>query len=1285
MFLFKTMKTRLMSFSSIIAFVIIVALTSILYITTRAQMLEETINIVSLEVERESVSIEREFSKIYEVTQSLQLTASNLVDTATISNPRDYLITLSGKIVEENPNIIGINLIFEPDILEDDADNIGDDRYQFDGQFITYVSRQSNDVKAEYIDNYEDYEMYYRAILIKDDFFTEPYYFNVEGQDLLLSTVVFPIVKNGEYIGLVGVDFTADYIFEHMKDFHNTFPRRDIIVSQQGIILLNSDDETTFGDHISTIHPLYFTGIAVVDLEGKKVGTMPNGNIEVLYSIALGSSGEHWYIFSDVPSGLINADINQSTYIMISISLVLLAIYLVGLYFINSATTQPVTDFTQILSNFDISTDDVSQFDFNTRGLEDLELLKQKFIESITMVKQDLESKKIQNDFQELQLSLRTVIQSATTLPQLSDLLIHNICTQTDSILGALFIYKDDEVKLSGKYGLTAFSKETYQLGEGIVGEVARQQQYQIINHHEAFEPIIDYGVTQSNPPYLLVYPFVMEDKLFGVVEIVSVTSIEEQLISYLDKMSRIICTSIERQNTIEQTNVLYEQTKTLARNLELQQEELRIKNEELESQQEELRVTNEELETQQEELRVTNKELQFNLNQIGVINKELEITKEELQSRTNEAEMSNKYKSEFLTNMSHELRTPLNSILILSNLILENDQSSLKSKDYASTIHSAGKDLLELINGILDLSKIEAGKEEIHIDDWDINTTFNEIYDRYSVLAKEKNLALDINLPPQKINIKTDVTKAKLVLTNLISNAIKFTSQGSITVNVIDNKREVEFHVVDTGIGIKPENIDIIFKEFKQIETDNKRSYSGTGLGLALCKNYAVMLKGRITVQSVYGRGSTFSLILPKEAFAVGETLSLKRSEHKPTVSTASPVDEGIISDDRHRINTNDVSVLVIDDDSSVLQSLRDYFNQQNIFVIVAETGENGLFLADYFLPNLIIVDIKLPRMSGQDISQKLLLNPRTKDIPIITISNSDKPKDLNDIPFYRKPLTQETMDEFVPYIAKKTQHAMRILLVEDDQTHSDAVVEYIHSKKDITDLVIDTCSSKKETLELLKQNLYSLLVVDLGLADAHDFELVEDIRKNKAFEKIPVIVYTGKHFTPVEEEKLLSMVNDIIIKADRSPERLINNIRLFLAGYEKQNVMIDQAIFKDKTVMIVDDDIRNIFALTGLLETYNIRVMFETSGQKALEKLQGKEKPDLILMDIMMPEMDGYETISHIREMKEFIAIPIIALTAKTMRGDREKCIESGATEYLSKPLNKDKLLSVLRVWLQ
>jgi signal transduction histidine kinase/CheY-like chemotaxis protein len=875
-------------------------------------------------------------------------------------------------------------------------------------------------------------------------------------------------------------------------------------------------------------------------------------------------------------------------------------------------------------------------------------------------------------------------MEQASTLSELSNNVLKLICDQSNSIIGALYINDEGTLKLSGKFGISKDLKESYQFGEGLVGTVAKQHQYKVIDHSEAFEPMIDYGITEVKPPTLLIYPLGIDDQIIGILEIVFTKQFGEDDIQYFNDITFVLVNGIQRHISVEKTMALHLETRKLADELELQQEELRMKNEELESQQEELRVTNEELESQQEELRVTNEELQSNFDQIEHINRELELTKEQLQERTNEAELSNQYKSEFLANMSHELRTPLNSILILSNLISDSEKSTPKAKEYASTIHSAGKDLLELINGILDLSKIEAGQEEINVDKWDVKAALSEIGDRYQVMAHNSKIDFNIQLPSEDIIISTDGHKVKQVLTNLVSNAIKFTSEGSVSLNVIDKEKEVEFHITDTGIGIRPENLDVIFKEFKQIETDNNRSYAGTGLGLALCKNYAMLLRGRLTVESVYGEGSTFTLIIPKDAFSNEETKIPYKRKEKPLVTSSRTIDEGIISDDRHRINIADKSVLIVDDDPAVLQLLRDYFNKQKIYTIVSNTGENGLFLADYYLPNLIIVDIKLPKIGGSEIIQKLQQNPRTKEIPVAVISSLDNPKIPTTIPFFKKPLTNQSLAKLVKLISVKKPSELRILLVEDDITHQHTIIEYINNQN-ISDIKIDTATTKSETISMLKKNLYSLLIVDLSLSDAKNFELVEEIKKYKQFANIPIVVYTGKQFTPAEETNLLTMVDDIIIKADLSPKRLINDIRLFMVSHEQQNVITDKAIFKDKKVLIVDDDIRNIFALTGLLESYNITVMYETSGQKAIDVLQKNSNPDLILMDIMMPEMDGYETMTRIRKLKKYKNTPIIALTAKTMRGDREKCIASGATEYLSKPLNKDKLLSVLRVWLQ
>ncbi len=1276
------MKSRLLLYNILISFVLTLIITGIFYITTTNRTITEKTNILGLEVERSSVFIGREFSKIYETTQALQLTTLNVIEETTIVDGRDFLINIAEDTIDNNSNIIGVNYIFEPDVIGLDADYVGNSNYQYDGQFITYVSKQSGHLETTYITNYDDYEMYYRAISLQDDFFTEPYYFNVQGEELFISTVVFPILVNGEYLGLVGIDFTAEYILNQLTTLESSYQRRDIIVSQDGVILLNTDDETSFGEHISTIHSDYFVEIPTIESTGSIEGIMPSGNYEAVYRIDLGGTGESWYIFSDVERSEILGDIYQSAYISIGSGIILFALYLVALYFLTTALTSPIIELTSRVKTFDINKDSVNDVTIRTRGLMDIQLLMDAFRKNYSMIQESMEDNQKEIALKSNQLTLRTTL-NTKGMNDLANQTILTICKQTNSILGAIYIQSEDKFILTGHTGISKFDTTSYTLGEGLVGQVAKSKEMLILNQN-IDHPVLDFGFKTSTPPNLLIVPIVLDDITIAVIELVSLSVFTDKTKDYLETMSFAIANSIIRERSSQLLNNLYQETRKLADELEEQQEELRLKNEEMEAQQEELRVTNEELETQQEELRVTNKELEFNLKQIEEINTELEKTKFSLQERTMEAERSNKSKSTFLANMSHELRTPLNSIIILSNLIKDHEQSSPKLKEYAATIHDAGGELLALINGILDLSKIESGKSEIANEKWTINDDLVEFENRFTLLCQDKGITFELKKPTGRITLQTDPNKIKTILQNLLSNAVKFTSKGSVVFEVINRKNEVEFHVTDTGIGISSEQIDVIFDEFKQVDSSDNRSYSGSGLGLAICKRYADMLHARIHVESSLNKGSRFTLIVPKLHSNDPKESPTKTTHHESKRAENGQQEDSVIPDDRHRISRLEKTILIIDDDDETLIALRDYFNQQKYAVIVTNTGENGLFLADYYRPNLIILDYRLPLKNGDIIADKLMINDRTKNIPIVIISG-DKNIYKGELPFYPKPLSADSLIDIQKHILNVHETPFQILIVEDDELHLRSMVEFVDTHKDNIDLNIDTSTTMRETLVKIEQTQYSLLIVDLTLSDTQGFDLVKQIRKIKNYKKVPIIVYTGKRFTVEEEQELNQYVDDIIIKAGRSPERLLTDIQLFLEAYEQKSIKTDKTIFTSKTVMIVDDDIRNIFALTGLLETYDIKVVFETSGQKAIDKLKLNEPVDLILMDIMMPEMDGYDTMKHIRKITKYKDIPIIALTAKTMRGDREKCIQAGATEYLSKPLNKEKLFSVLRVWLQ
>lgn len=1255
-------------------------MTFISYYETRKISLEEKHNIVSLEVVAHSTYLERQFSIVYENAQLFSLTVEQIANTPGLSDNRDFLLAISESILEENQNIIGVNVILEPNVIGNDADYIGDDRFQFDGQFTSYISKQNGVLNVEYLENYDDYEFYYNTERDLKSNFSEPYYFNIEGETEFITTVSFPISLNGNFLGVVGLDISANYILEKLDDLTFTYDTRFIVVSQDGIILLNSLNPETSSNHISTIHPYYFNGIAAVNLNGIKEGIMDTGNYEVIYGIELAGTGDMWYAFCDVDTNLLMQDVYKVAYETFLFGFALLLVFMVILYFVDYSITSPITALTKAVQNSSKEDFDVSNLDINTKKLNDIQLLKDSFVSVFQTINTNMVLSEKQAYMQEMEINLRNFIDQSTSIEDYYNRIIEKITNDTQGIMGVLFLNENNTLRVQSQYGTSISSDISYKLGQGLIGKVAQKQEMIILDQLDQIEPAIDFGINKMNPKYIIIIPICSKNKTIAVIEIVAMQAFDDEVLEYLEHAIVIIYNNMIRKQAIEQTRVLYEQSTKLATELKQQQEELEIKNEELTSQQEELRVTNEELESQQEELRVANNELQNNLEKTEKINLELENAQIELDEKRREAELSNKYKGEFLANMSHELRTPLNSILILSDLISENKQANSKIKDFSKTINSAGNELLELINGILDLSKVESGKDEVINEEWIVNDDLAEIKQKFSALAKQKNIELIINNPKTTIALNTDRKKVKLILSNLLSNAIKFTKTGSVSLEIIDEGDIIAFNVIDTGIGIKEPDTAMIFDEFKQLDSTDNRSYKGTGLGLSLCQNYANILNGTLSVVSKYGKGSTFSLKIPK---IVSQELKIKRR----VVNEQQRIDkQDSLTDDRNEVSQNQPSMLIIDDDIDFLKSVQGFFKAHNINVIVSNTGENGLFLADYYLPKCILIDIKLKTMDGIIVYDKLMANERTASIPKYIISGGVSKNQIKGIPIYKKPLSTDLLKSIANDIIEKTKRDKinNILLVEDDLNQQKAIKEYINANKNI-DFNIVTATTKLDTLKLLDKTEFIMLVVDLSLSDAHNFELIEAIREKDEYKNIPIIVYTGKVFDINDEKVLSKMVQDIIIKGIESPQRLLDDIKLFLNSSSGQQFASDKKIFKGKTVLVVDDDIRNIFALSGLLEIYDIKYVYDTSGIEGIKRLRNDKTIDLVLLDIMMPEIDGYETMNIIRNELKLRDLPIIALTAKTMKGDREKCINAGATEYLAKPLDKNKLLSVLRVWLQ
>ncbi|MEO6246945.1 MAG: response regulator, partial [Opitutaceae bacterium] len=724
----------------------------------------------------------------------------------------------------------------------------------------------------------------------------------------------------------------------------------------------------------------------------------------------------------------------------------------------------------------------------------------------------------------------------------------------------------------------------------------------------------------------------------------------------------------------------------------------------ELQSQQKELQQTNEELGTKARQLAEQNAEVERK-------NREVEQARRALEEQAAELALTSKFKSEFLANMSHELRTPLNSVLILGQQLADNSTGNLTAKqvEFARNIHSSGSDLLNLITDILDLTKIESGTVTVEAEEIDFTSLRDSVERNFRHFADSKNLPFNIDFSPQlPQKITTDSKRLQQILKNLLSNAFKFTSAGQVAVKVkvaeagwtpghsmLSRARTVvEFAISDTGIGIAPEKQKLIFEAFQQADAGTSRKYGGTGLGLSISRELAALLGGEIRLNSVLGQGSTFTLFLPLE-YIEQTSDRLRAAAPAGAVPMRMPaMREETIADDRDQIQPGDRSLLIVEDDPHYARVLLGLARDKGFKGLVATRGATALTLARQYQPTAITLDIFLPDMLGWTVLNNLKLSPATRHIPVQIISvDEERSHALARGAFSStaKPATTEGLDVCFDRITKFLEpHTKRLLVVEDNAIESQSIVALLSHD----DIEIATAATGAEAMDKLLDRPFDCCVLDLRLPDMSGFELLEKVQGEPSLREIPIVVFTGKDLTAEEDQQLRKVAKSVLVKDVQSPERLFDETALFLHRVvadlpPSQQKMLDRLhasseVLRDKTVLVVDDDARNIFALTTMLENVEMKVVSATNGRQAIEMVQGQPDIGVVLMDIMMPEMDGYQTMQEIRRDARFSALPILALTAKAMKGDREKCLAAGASDYIAKPVNTNELLSLLRVWL-
>jgi CheY-like chemotaxis protein/signal transduction histidine kinase/HAMP domain-containing protein len=891
-----------------------------------------------------------------------------------------------------------------------------------------------------------------------------------------------------------------------------------------------------------------------------------------------------------------------------------------------------------------------------------------------------------------------SMLQGQRDLVTVAEMLLDDLVPLVQAQQGAIYLMAEDEagapvLRLLAGYALREDSVDSIPLGVGLVGQCAVTKQRILLADVPESYMRISSSLGDAPPTSVVVLPLLFEGQIKAVIELASLHSFTSTNLIFLEQVTQSIGVVL---NTIEATM----RTEGLLK----QSQQLTV---ELQSRQAELQQTNEELATKARLLAEQNAEVERK-------NTEVEQARRALEEKAKELALTSKYKSEFLANMSHELRTPLNSILILSQQLADNAAGNLTARqiEFARNVNSSGTDLLHLINDILDLSKIESGTVTVEVEEISFAGLRDTIERNFRHVAESKNLPFHVDftadLPPL---LFSDSKRLLQILKNLLSNAVKFTAQGHVSVGVgfassgytsdhpvlSTAEHVIAFAVEDTGIGVPPEKQRLIFEAFQQADAGTARKYGGTGLGLAISRELASLLGGEIRLISIPGQGSTFTLYLPLSySGPTAANAGLLRPGAAPP--QALPVvlrtREERVADDRDNLAAGEPVLLIIEDDPHYARILLGLSRDRGFKGVVAGTGAEGLSLARQLHPTAVSLDIFLPDMLGWTVLNNLKLDPATRHIPVQVITlEEERRHGLSHGAFsyiVKSPTTEgleAAFDRLKDYTAQRTK---RLLVVEDNDIERESIIELLSYK----DIELTAVGTGGEAVEALREERYDCVVLDLRLPDMPGFELLKMIQGESALSDLPVVVFTGRDLTQEEQAEIKTIAKSIVLKDVQSPERLLDETALFLhrvvadlpANMQQMLERLHRSndMLRGRRILVVDDDVRNIFALTTLLEAHEMDVVTATNGRQAIDMVETTADLSMILMDIMMPDMDGYQTMREIRKNAKFRSLPILALTAKAMKGDREKCLEAGASDYIAKPVNTDQLLSLMRVWL-
>jgi signal transduction histidine kinase/DNA-binding response OmpR family regulator/CHASE3 domain sensor protein len=888
-----------------------------------------------------------------------------------------------------------------------------------------------------------------------------------------------------------------------------------------------------------------------------------------------------------------------------------------------------------------------------------------------------------------VQLALGARLQGDMRVESIGATVLRVLVEQLEARVGAMYVVEPGGTlcRIAG-YALAPSGAPVARLGDSLTGQAAKQDR--IVHVRDLPERYLDVSsaVGRGAPRELAIVPAAIDGVVHAVIELGFLRELDAVELRALERASESIAASVRTARDRGQLEELLEEVQRQAEELQAQQEQLRVSNEELEQQAQTLQRTQAELESQQVALEHANTELAAQASS-------LERQRDELARAGAELQRSSDYKSQFLANMSHELRTPLNSSLILAKLLADNRDGNLSVEQvrFAEAIYAAGNDLLLLINDILDLSKIEAGMLDVRPEPVAIARLLDEIVHGFHGMAADKQLALEVRAEAAPEVIDTDPSRLSQILRNLIANALKFTERGGVVIEVAATDSHLEIAVRDTGIGIPAGQHEHIFEAFRQVE-GAARTPGGTGLGLSISRDLARLLGGELRVDSAPGRGSTFTLTLPLRSAAPAARAQGPSARRKPVARLPDIAGPAPFPDDRDRVDAASRSLLIIEDDVAFARVLYDLARELEFHGLVATTAADGLALARRHSPSAIVLDVALPDRSGLAVLDSLKRDPRTRHVPVHVISASDHTRaalEMGAAGYAIKPVERERLVEAIRHLeAKFTQKVRRVLIVEDDPALRDSTARLLAAD----DVETVTAGTTAEAIAHLGMMAFDCVVLDLALPDRSGLDLLDDMARGD-YGFPPVIIYTGRSLSSEQVHELERFSQSIIIKGARSPERLLDEVTLFLHQVEsqlppeRQRMLRDardrEAVFEGRRVLVVEDDVRNLFALANVLEPRGAVVEIARNGREALDRLRAAPNIDLVLMDIMMPEMDGLAATREIRNDPQFARLPIIALTANAMIDDRTRCLEAGANDYIAKPLDVDKLLSLARVWIR